>query len=891
MRVAFLFVATIAFGQDALWHHRNLGKAFYENPTTQKEAIEQFKQALALNPGSARERVNYGLALLKAGETKEAVAVLEASQKQAPEIPHTWFNLGVVAKREGDYERALQQMLGAEKLVPGEPTVHHNLGAIYKLLNKPAEAAKEFEAAEKLNPNLAAPHFQLYNSYRQSGRTADAARELALFQEAKKRDAGAPIAENMESNDYTEIYDVADAPLPPVLAVKSVILVNKPQTTLLIDYDHDYDLDSMQLGERSKLMRNNGDGTSTEVSFPFVNGKVTAAKLFAIRSETAARDFVVTYADRNAVLYRDDLNGKFTAIPLPEVPAASDLAVADWNRDGLLDVAVKTAAGYRFFKNANGKFEALALPAGAQPEASFELGEWAAIAANAPNEKSIRLEIIGIKNIKSANGATVEVKAGALYQKKVYEGTPLFFFMRNYAQADTIRITWPNGLIQNEPQQPTGGKLSFKEAQRLSGSCPMIFTWDGTQFQFITDVLGVAPLGASSGDGQYFPVDHREHIRIPGSALQAVEGEFRINITEELREVSYLDQVQLLAVDHPAGEDVYTNDKFKSPPFPEFRLFGVEQRIRPVRATDDRGHDIRPELLSADHVYPKGFDHDKAGVAALHSIDLNFGGAAKEGRAVLYLTGWVDWADGSTFLGVSQRKGGGLVFPYLQVKDAQGEWKTVIEDMGIPAGKPKTIAVDLTGKFLSASREVRIVTNLCVYWDEIFLSESTSAPAAKLTALEALSATLRYRGFSRATIDPTREQPESFDYSQVNALSNWNPTAGNYTAYGDVRGLLSATDDKLLVMGSGDEVQLRFPAALPPLPSGWTRDYLLVVDGWAKDADANTAFGESVEPLPFHGMSAYPYRADEHFPDVEAQRKTMTRPALRLIRPLSWSNQ
>ena len=167
-----------------------------------------------------------------------------------------------------------------------------------------------------------------------------------------------------------------------------------------------------------------------------------------------------------------------------------------------------------------------------------------------------------------------------------------------------------------------------------------------------------------------------------------------------------------MAVDHPASEDIFTNDKFKAPPFPEFRLFGVKQRIAPVSAVDDRGHDIRAELSKTDRVYPKGFDHDTAGVAALHSIDLDFAGAAKEGRAVLYLTGWVDWADGSTFLGVSQRKQGGLVFPYLQVKDAQGEWKTVIEDMGIPAGKPKTIAVDLTGKFLSASREIRIVTNL-----------------------------------------------------------------------------------------------------------------------------------------------------------------------------------
>jgi len=954
-----LFVSAVA-AQDQLWHLRNLGKAFYENPTTQKEAVEQFRQALALNPKSARERVNYGLALLKAGDTKEAVAVLEVAQKQDPTIPHTWFNLGVVAKREGEYDRALAQMRGAEKLIPSEPTVHHNLGAIYKLLGKPDDATKEFEIAEKLNPNLAAPHFQLYNAYRQAGRASDAARELAQFQEAKKRDTGAPIAENMEGNNYTEIYDVLDAALPPVLPVEfqqhplspgassgagihgdfdndglldvcmltdagAILYRNEGNgkrgapipvakgkfwTALWIDYDHDYDLDLMLFGEHSVLMRNNGDGTWTEQQFPFAQGNPRAAKLFALRPETAARDFVVAYADHEAVLYRDNLNGKFTAVPLPGVPAAERVSVADWNRDGTFDLAIQTAKGFQFFKNNGGTLEPLTPPPSASALASFAVGEWVSVASNtaltpdvdiarlsdlrhpAPNEKTLRIAITGIKNVKSAVGATVEVKSGALYQKKIYEGTPLFFSMRNYPQADTVRITWPNGLIQNEPQQPTGGTLSFKEAQRLSGSCPMIFTWDGAQFQFITDVLGVAPLGASSGDGQYFPVDHREHIRIPSGALQAVDGQFPIRITEELREVSYIDQVQLLAVDHPASEDIYTNDKFKAPPFPEFRLFSVSQKIHPTAAHDDHGTDIRQALLSADRVYPTGFTHDSAGVAALHHINLDFRSAAQNNRAVLYLTGWVDWADGSTFLGTTQRKGGGLVFPYLQVKNEAGQWQTVIEDMGIPAGKPKTVAIDLTGKFLSAFREIRIVTNLCVYWDEIFLTDRPEAPAVHITAVDPASAHLQYRGFSAATIDRTREQPEAFNYSKALALSNWNPTQGNYTRYGDVRPLLSATDDQLLIMGSGDEVQLQFPATgLPNLPKGWTRDYLLLVDGWAKDADANTAFGESVEPLPFHGMSAYPYRSDEHFPDDAAHREYrkqyLTRPALNLIRPLA----
>jgi hypothetical protein len=157
-----------------------------------------------------------------------------------------------------------------------------------------------------------------------------------------------------------------------------------------------------------------------------------------------------------------------------------------------------------------------------------------------------------------------------------------------------------------------------------------------------------------------------------------------------------------------------------------------------------------------------------------------------------------------------------------------------------------------------------------------------------LTAMDADSAELRFRGFSKATIHPERKQPESFDYAQVAPASMWNPTPGMYTRYGDARPLIERVDDRLLIMGSGDELGLRFPATrLPALRAGWKRDYLLLVDGWAKDGDANTAYSQSVTPLPFHSMSQYPYSGREGFPDSEMQRQYTTRPALRLLRPLA----
>jgi hypothetical protein len=225
--------------------------------------------------------------------------------------------------------------------------------------------------------------------------------------------------------------------------------------------------------------------------------------------------------------------------------------------------------------------------------------------------------------------------------------------------------------------------------------------------------------------------------------------------------------------------------------------------------------------------------------------------------------------------------------PYLQMQDVAGRWLTVNPDMGMPAGKPKTIAVPI--RWISESRKLRIVTDLCIYWDEIFLSDAAAAPNARLTTLAATMADLHFRGFSASRIDPQRKQPDTFFYSPISPTSYWNPTPGHYTRYGDVLDLLRTPDDRFVIMGSGDEMTLKFEAPAPP-PPGWTRDFLLKVDGWAKDRDPNTAHSTTVEPLPFHEMSRYPYLPSERHPDAEYQRRYNTRPALQLIRPLKGTN-
>lgn len=963
--------------EDLLWQHRNLGKAFYENPDTHLQAVTELREALRLKPDSVRERINYALALLHAGQTETGIAELVRAQKQDPSLPHTWFNLGIAYKHAGDYDKAIEQFKGMIRLAPTEPVPHYNLGAVLRSQGNTQAALPEFLEAERLNPDLAGPHFQLFSLYQRSGDKEAATRERQAFEEAKKRGEGAAVPEDMEWCFYAELYD---PPEPRPSAAKesaryddkivssgaSGLLAIDPESSghadllvwsrnhvellkhkasglenlsdvrdiaagdfdndgfvdlcvltgsgaaifrnnkgvfvkvadlpgaagatkaLWLDFDHDYDLDLLLFGAKSALLRNDGNGKFEDrtQAFPFVKGQALDAVATAIRGDTAARDVVVSYADRPGVLYRDQLNGVFAATDLPAlVPGATELSAQDFNRDGLLDLvsyrperlALRNDAG-NFLREANAEIALSSVRGDFNGDRREDFARLAAdgtvhLSLNtAPAGRWMTVRIQGVKNLKAATGATVEMKSGPYYEKRIYGGVPLALALDGRADADSIRITWPNGLIQNEPHQKPAALL-IPEAQRLSGSCPMIFTWNGKKFEFITDVLGVAPLGASSGDGNYFPVDHDEYIQIPGSALQATGGRYRVHITEELHEVSYLDRIQLIALDHPASTAIYTNDKFKSPPYPEFRLFGASKKIRPLSAPDAT------------------FSRNAAGVAQLHTLDLDFGAAALDNRAALVLNGWVDWADGSTFLGASQ-SGKGLIFPYLQVKDAEGAWQTVVTDMGIPSGKPKTIVVDLAGKFLSASRQVRIVTNLCVYWDDIFLIPDSHAPRTRLTPLDAQSAEVHFRGFSRPVIDPERRHPEKFVYDDVRPISNWNPTTGFYTRYGDVTPLVTKPDDRMVVMGSGDELSLEFSASsVPTLPEGWSRDFLLLVDGWAKDADANTAFSQSVLPLPFHGMSAYPYRKDEHFPNdpehVQYVRDYLTRPALRLIRPLA----
>jgi tetratricopeptide (TPR) repeat protein len=253
-RIAVLLLAAIFLQgahrntrEDLLWQHRNLGMALYENPTTQKQAVDEFRKALDLNP-SVREHLNYGLALLKAGETDQGIAELQAVERQDPSLPHPWFNLGVAYKTQQKTAEAIEQFRGLLRLVPNEPVSHYNLGALLRQTGDLAAAVTEFETAARLDPNFAAPRFQLYSAYRSLERPADADRVIAEFRAIKeKQDQPDAEKEDVNWSIYAEIYDpAADLPQSPAspahrYRVRDLAGTTDPKTAgaLLLDFDAD----------------------------------------------------------------------------------------------------------------------------------------------------------------------------------------------------------------------------------------------------------------------------------------------------------------------------------------------------------------------------------------------------------------------------------------------------------------------------------------------------------------------------------------------------------------------------------------------------------------------------------------------------------------------------
>jgi tetratricopeptide (TPR) repeat protein len=467
------------------------------------------------------------------------------------------------------------------------------------------------------------------------------------------------------------------------------------------------------------------------------------------------------------------------------------------------------------------------------------------------------------KNNRNSIGAKVEVKAGTLYQMSVVSDPVVHFGLGDHTQSDVVRVTWTNGTSQNHVLP--GSNQTIVEKQVLKGSCAFLYAWNGSKFEFVTDILWKSalgmPLGIMAGEMHYgFPDSTQEYLKVPGQALHMQNRAYSIRVTEELWEVAYLDQMRLIVLDHPENTSLYVNEAFVIPPYPSLHIYGVREKRLPVRANDDQGHNLLPLLRTKDDQYVANFSPgDYQGIAAMHDLILDLGKLPQSADVVLFLNGWLFPTDASINVAIAQSNRTQIVRPYLQVPDANGNWQTVMSDIGFPQGKNKTMVLDLKGRFFSDDHRIRIRTNMDIFWDQVFYTTNEAAPVYQMTSLAPSTAEIHDRGFSRLYRKAVNG-PYWFDYSNVSREQRWRDLVGDYTRYGDVTRLLQASDDRYVIINSGDEVSIRFDASnAPGLKKGWKRDFLLYSDGWMKDGDMSTADGKTVGPLPFHSMSQYPY--------------------------------
>ncbi len=488
----------------------------------------------------------------------------------------------------------------------------------------------------------------------------------------------------------------------------------------------------------------------------------------------------------------------------------------------------------------------------------------------------LRLDLAGLgegsrKNNRFGIGARVEVRAGDLFQIHTITDPTTLIGLDGRLKADVVRVYWPNGVPQD--LYFPGTDQDLVEQQTLKGSCPMLYVWDGDGFEFVGDMMWKSalgmPLGILGGQRSYAPAfPSQEYRRLPDGVLQPLDGEYVMQITEELWETIYVDGVNLVAVDHPPEIDVYVNEAFIPPAPIDLELWRVGERHAPVSATDEAGRDHRETLAERDFDYVSSFRPGRfQGIAEPHELILDLGPEAASGDVTLFLTGWIFPTDASINVAIGQSDALQPHFPELDVMGPGGEWQPAIPGLSFPSGKDKTVVADLRGLFPTDDRRVRIRTNLMVYWDEAFFTTGPAHPAeheARVTSLAPMNADIHYRGFAREYRKGGRYGPHWFDYDSVTVEPRWHDLFGLYTRFGDVTDLVAEGDDRYVIQNAGDEITLRFDAeAFPPLPDGWKRTFLIYSDGWVKDGDLNTATGDRVVPLPYRALPGYPPPPDE----------------------------
>jgi tetratricopeptide (TPR) repeat protein len=506
--------------------------------------------------------------------------------------------------------------------------------------------------------------------------------------------------------------------------------------------------------------------------------------------------------------------------------------------------------------NGDGRLDLIGLSNNGQPIQAINHGtknyHWQAIRPRAA-------QAVGDQRINSFGvGGEMEIRAGLLVQKQLVTGPIVHFGLGDQTGADVVRIVWPNGAVSAEFE--TKADQTILAEQRLKGSCPFLFAYDGKEMKFVKDAV---PWGSAIGLrintlGTARVEATEEWYKISGDELAPRDGYYDLRITGELWETYYYDQLALMTVDHPAGTDVFVDERFVIPPA-RLAITTVESSHKIAHAWDDDGKDVTEIVGTLDEKYLDNFGRGRyQGVTRDHYVEVDLGDdAPQSGPLWLIAKGWTHPTDSSINVAISQ---GQEVHPQplsLEVPDGKGGWVVANSNLGFPAGRKKICLFDLSNVFRPGTpRRLRLRANLEVFWDSIEWAKGLPDTHLKTTRMNPDTADLHYRGYSVIN-KPNASSPEVPDYNQIAASKQiWRDLIGYYTRFGDVRELLAKADDRYVIMNAGDEIMVRFTAQPLP-PSGWVRDYIIIGDGWIKDGDYNSTFSKTVLPLPYHARREY----------------------------------
>ena len=655
-----------------------------------------------------------------------------------------------------------------------------------------------------------------------------------------------------------------------------------------VDLDNDGNPDAAMIDGSGLLhfFHNQRGGVFHELALPANLPRVKAVTVADV-SSSGTLDLVVM-EETGALLAITRADQAWNVVPLGNVPrlaAEVRLHAADLDNNGAVDLVLVPVAGdssgaFAWLNNGSQKFTLLPAPVGS-PRV-FDVADLnadgrldllglspAGEAQQALNHgsKNYHWQILrprarvatGDQRINSFGiGGEMELRSGLLVQKQGIASPQLHFGLGEQTSADVVTILWPNGM-QNAEFALKADQEVLTE-QRLKGSCPFLFAWNGKQLVFVKDAV---PWGSAIGlqiDSVGFPgiAATEEWYKINRDQLAPHDGYYDLRLTGELWETYYYDYLKLMVVDHPPGTEIFTDERFVVPA-PKLAITTVAPPHAIAKAVDDQGADVTAIVSKLDGNYLDTFGRGQyQGLTRDHFVEVDLGkDVPASGPLWLIARGWVHPTDSSVNVAISQGHHQRAQPLSLEVPDGHGGWHTAKSNLGFPAGRKKTCLINLENIFLPGTpRELRLRTNLEVYWDQIEWARGLPDTRLKVTHLDPALANLHYRGYSVVN-QANASSPELPDYNRIAASTQiWRDLEGYYTRYGDVRELLKATDDRYVIMNAGDEITLRF-AQQPPPPAGWVRDYVIAGDGWIKDGDYNTVESRTVQPLPYHAKTQY----------------------------------